>query len=112
MLYPEFGQYKSYVDPTNSLVNAYETKEGHLFYVEPGFYYALQGFKEKRRDDFPKILKAIDQVIADNPKVVFTGNFESPFITKPGFVYREITDITDPLEIFVEDKSRGSDYGD
>lgn len=112
MLYPEFVQYKSYVDPANSLVNAYKTASGHLFYVEPGFYYALQGFKEKRRDDFPKILDAINEIIEENPKVVFTGNFETPFIDKPGFVYREITDITDPLDIFVEDKSRGSDYGD
>ena len=112
MLYPEFGQYKSYVDPTNGLVNAYKSKEGHLFYVEPGFYYALQGLKEKRRDDFSRIMQAIDNVVKNNPKVVFTGNFETPFIDKDGFLYREISDITDPLKIFVEDKSRGSDYGD
>mgnify|MGYP006395210825 CR=1 FL=1 len=112
MLYPEFGQYKSYVDPTNSLVNAYQSEEGHLFYVEPGFYYALQGLKEKRRDDFPRIMQAIGNVVKNNPKVVFTGNFETPFIDKDGFLYREISDITDPLKIFVEDKSRGSDYGD
>ena len=31
---------------------------------------------------------------------------------KDGYVILEITDITDPLHIFVEDKSRGSDYGD
>jgi len=112
MLYPEFGQYKSYVDPTNGLVNAYKSEEGHLFYVEPGFYYALQGLKEKRRDDFPRIMQAIGNVVKNNPKVVFTGNFETPFIDKEGFLYREISDITDPLKIYVEDKSRGSDYGD
>jgi predicted ester cyclase len=112
MLYPEFSQYKSYVDPSNGLVNAYQSKEGHIFYVEPGFYYALQGLQEKKRDEFPKIMAAIDKVIAENPKVVFTGNFDSPFINKEGFIYREIGDITDPLHIFVEDKSRGSDYGD
>jgi hypothetical protein len=112
MLYPEFGQYKSFTDPLNPLVNAYETKNGHVFYVEPGFYYALQGLQEKRRDDYPKILLEIEKTIAENPKVVFTGNFDSPFIDKEGFIYREISDITDPLKIFVEDKSRGSDYGD
>jgi hypothetical protein len=112
MLYPEFGQYKSFVDSTNPLVNAYESKEGHVFYVEPGFYYALEGLKEKRREDFPRILDAINQIIVANPKVVFTGNYEAPFIDKEGFLYREIGDITDPLQIFVEDKSRGSDYGD
>ena len=29
-----------------------------------------------------------------------------------GFIYRVLTDISDPLHIFVEDKSRVSDYGD
>ena len=112
MLYPEFGQYKSFIDPLTPLVNAYQTENGHVFYVEPGFYYALQGLQEKKREDFPRILREIQKTIAENPKVVFTGNFDSPFINKEGFIYREIGDITDPLKIFVEDKSRGSDYGD
>ena len=29
-----------------------------------------------------------------------------------GYIVLEITDITNSLQIFVEDKSRGSDYGD
>jgi DNA-binding transcriptional ArsR family regulator len=33
-------------------------------------------------------------------------------LKKRMIIYREIFDITDPLHIFVEDKSRGSDYGD
>jgi hypothetical protein len=112
MLYPEFSQYKSFLDKSNPLCNAYETKSGAIFYVEPFFYSGLMGFKEKRLDDFPKILKRIDEVVEKNRKVVFVGDFDHPFVVKDDFVYQEIQDITDPLDIFVEDKSRPSDYGD
>jgi hypothetical protein len=112
MLYPEFGQYISFVDAGNPLANGYKTKEGHVFYVEPGFYTGLLGFKEKRADQFPQILKRIDETVRKNPKVIFVGDFEHPFVKKDDFIYLEIQDITDPLNIFVEDKSRGSDYGD
>ncbi len=112
MLYPEFSQYEEFFDESAPLVHAYKTKGGHVFYVEPGFYEGLIGYKEKRYDRFDEIMKGIDEVVKKNPRVVFTGNFESPFLEKDGFVYREIQDIADPLLIYVEDKSRGSDYGD
>lgn len=112
MLYPEFVQYKSFVDPANPLVNAYESDDGHIFYVEPGFYYGLMGLQEKRRDDFPRVLARMKEIVRANPKVVFTGNYETPFLSLDDAIYQEISDITDPLGIFVEDKSRGSDYGD
>lgn len=112
MLYPEFGQYKTFTDPQNPFVNGYKTQNDHVFYVEPGFYCALQGLKEKRRDDFPRIMEEIEKTVEENQRVIFTGDYDSPFLEKEGFIYREITDITDPLDIFVEDKSRGSDYGD
>ena len=47
-----------------------------------------------------------------NKKVVFTANYESPLTEAEGYIYLEITDVTDPLKIYAEDKSRGSDYGD
>lgn len=111
MEYPEFSKYKFHQDKS-SLCNAYEDEFGNLFYVEPGFYTGLKGFEEKRRDFYSDILEAIDAAIKKNHKVIFTGDFESPFLLRDGFVYLEIQDITDPLGIFVEDKSRGSDYGD
>jgi hypothetical protein len=112
MLYPEFGQYKSYVDKANPLVNGYQTPEGHIFFIEAPFYEALSGYRDNRPEDFDKIMKAIQVVIHNNPKVIFTGNFESPVLDKKDYIYREIDDITDPLHIFWENKSRGSDYGD
>ena len=112
MIYPEFDKYTPSVDKENPFCNAYTTKEGHLFFVEPWFYVGLTGFKEKRAERFDEIMKAIDEIVAKNERVIFTGDFESPFIVRDGFIYREIHDITDPLKIYVEDKSRGSDYGD
>jgi hypothetical protein len=59
MLYPEFCKYKSFVDPQNPLVNAYENKAGDRFYIEPGFYMGLQGFAEKRAKDLPTIMMPV-----------------------------------------------------
>lgn len=51
-------------------------------------------------------------IVKKNRLVVFTGDFESSPTEAEGAIYLEITDITNPLHIYVEDKSRGSDYGD
>ena len=112
MTYDEFSKYKPYLDPENHLVHAYEDEEGNRFYVEPGFYEGLMGFKEKREERFAELMDAIDACIKKHHKVIFTADFEYPWIHRDGYIYREIFDFTDPLQIFVEDKSRGSDYGD
>ena len=112
MDYVEFNKYKPFIDEQNKLVHAYTDEEGNVFYVEPGFYNGLIGFEEKRYDRFDEIMASIDETIKKLHKVIFTADFENPWITRDGFLYREIHDITDPLKIFVEDKARGSDYGD
>lgn len=112
MDYPEFNAYTPYVDPKNKLFHAYTDSESNLFYVEPGFYDGLLGFKERRLDEFHLIMEELDRIVKANHRVIFTADFENPWIEREGFIYREIHDLTDPLRIFVEDKSRGSDYGD
>jgi len=112
MIYPEFNQYKAFLDKENPFCNAYLSHAGHLFYVEPGFYEGMKGYQEKRPERYQDLLHGIYDVIEKNAKIVFTWNFESPFVLKEDFIYREISDIADPLGIYVEDKSRGSDYGD
>lgn len=112
MLYPEFGQYEPYLDPRFPIVNAYKDRNGHVFYVEPGFYFQLVGFKEKRWDRYEEILSAIEKVIEENPLVVFTANYENPSIEIEGSIYREIDDVAEANGIYYENKSRGSDYGD
>ena len=87
--------------------------EDCIFYVEPMFMSQLEGFKTLRKEEFPKLWEGFLNTIKENKKVIFTHDFEMPIIPDlEGFIYREITDISDPLHIFVEDKSRGSDYGD
>ena len=112
MEYIEFNGYKEKKDPVNHLVHLYENDDGDLFYVEPGFYDGLLGFKEKRAEDFDRIMATLDAMVRKEHRIIFTADFENPWIEREGFIYREIFDITDPLGIFVEDKSRGSDYGD
>ena len=66
MIYPEFEQFESFVDPLNPYCNAYKTKEGHIFYVEPGFYSGMQGFKEKREERYQDLLNGIFDDIKKN----------------------------------------------
>jgi hypothetical protein len=112
MTYEVFDKYQPIVDAQNPLVHCYQDEEGNTFYVEPGFYEGLMGFAEKRGEAFDRIMEEIDATIKKNHRVIFTADFENPWIEREGFIYREIFDLTDPLRIFVEDKSRGSDYGD
>lgn len=112
MLYPEFSQYKPYSEHETRLVNSYLDDEGNFFYVEPGFYSQLLGYKEKAPDTLPKILKKMDEIIKTNHHVIFTMDYESPFVRKDDFIYVEIGDITDALKCTWIDDSRPSDYGD
>ena len=64
-------------------------EEGNIFYVEPAFYYNLQGFKDKRAEAFEPILKEMERIVKANHHVIFTGNFEAPMYEKEGFIYKE-----------------------
>ena len=86
---------------------------GETFYIEPVFLTQLRGFRDHYKDRYQDILNRIEYLVKRNKKVVFTGNFEFPqTAVDDDYIILEITDVTDPLQIFVEDKSRGSDYGD
>ena len=112
MKYVEFENLKQIEDKNNPFSSLYELETGERFYIEPVFYTMLQGFKDHHPDKYSLIVEEILKVAKKNGKVVFTGNYECPLTNVEGYVYLEINDITDPLHIFVEDKSRGSDYGD
>ena len=113
MIYEEFTEYKLVKDRNNPFCNHYVLDSGEEFYVEPVFYTMLKGFKDRHPlTEYQRIIERMIDVVKKNKKVVFVGNFDNPQTEVEGFIYLEITDITDPLKIFVEDKSRGSDYGD
>lgn len=113
MNYQEFKEYKEVKDPHNPFCRHYVLDSGESFYVEPVFYTQLQGFKDRHDEtSYQRIINRMIEVVKKNKKVVFVGNFEYPQTEVDGYIFLEITDITDPLQLFVEDKSRGSDYGD
>ncbi len=113
MIYEEFKQYKLVKDSNNPFCNHCVLDSGEDFYIEPVFYTQLHGFKERHTaEDYQRIINQMIEIVKKNKKVVFVGNFEFPQTEVEGYIFLEITDVTDPLKIFVEDKSRGSNYGD
>lgn len=112
MIYEEFSDLRTEIDNNNPFSNLYFLDSGESFYVEPVFYTQLKGFKEQFADKYSLIIDQMFSMVKSKKKVVFTGNFENPLTEVDGYCYLEITDVTDPLQIYAEDKSRGSDYGD
>ena len=112
MIYPEFSKYKPLEGEEYKLVNAYEDELGNILIVEPGFYYGLENVKLRREEVVPDIMKKIDEVLKKEKRLILTGNFETPYINKENFIYKELADFLNLLNIYFEDKSRGSDYGD
>lgn len=111
--YKEWSIYNYEEDTKNPFSSKYVTPDGDIFYIEPIFYTMFKSFEEHHPESVQSILCEIDRVVKLNHKVIFTGNYEHPLtITDEDFIILEIFDITDRLGIFVEDKSRGSDYGD
>ena len=110
--HPEFEHLKVLEDKNNPFCTLYETEEGNRFYIEPAFYTQLKGFEEHHKNLYPKIIEALLDNVKRNKRVVFTADYENPQTEVEGYIYLEVFDITNPLKIFVEDKSRGSDYGD
>ena len=110
--YVEFAHLKKEVDPNNPFCALYFYESGESFYIEPVFYTQLMGFKDHFKDQFHLIIEKMEELVKKNKTIVFTGNFENPLTEVDDYIFLEITDVTDPLQIFVEDKSRGSDYGD
>ena len=110
MNYEEFKDYKEITD--NKFVKKFETKDSHIFYIEPAFYTQMMGLFERYPENKIKFLKAVDQIIEKNKLVAFVYDYEAPFLDYKEAVLREFVDVTDSCKIFYEDKSRGSDYGD
>ena len=110
--YEEFKHLKRLEDKNNPFCALYEYESGESFYLEPVFYTQLMGFKDHYPEQYHLIIEKMEELVKKNKKIVFTGNFENPLTDVDNYIYLEITDVTDLLQIYAEDKSRGSDYGD
>ena len=112
MNYEEFNHFEEIKDPSYPFTKCYKTKYGDIFYVEPQFYTQLQTLKTIQKDRYNEILLEMEIIVRENHNVIFTMDYESPMTHKEKYIYQEIEDVLDRLGIFIEDKSRGSDYGD
>ena len=112
MIIEEFEQFTQTEEKEFPLIPHFIIDKEHDFFLDPIFYTQMHGFKERHKDKYDLIVNSIIERVMKNKKVIFVGDFENNTLEIPGYICLEITDITDPLKIFVEDKSRGSDYGD
>ena len=112
MNYEEFSDLKEVELKETKLVKCYEQADGSRFFIEPPFYTQLMSLKEIYPDEFPKVIAHMKKLANQRKYVGFVYDFENPFLQLDGYIYLEITDVTDPIKVFYEDKSRGSDYGD
>ena len=113
MILKEFSHLKQIKDDKNPFAYVYQIDDDTIFYIEPVFYNQLKGFEDHYPERVNEIVEAIINTAKKNKHVVYVGTFEFPQTeVDDSYIFLEITDITDPLKIFVEDKSRGSDYGD
>lgn len=113
--YVEWADKKRLIDLKNRFCTLYQNDDGSMFYIEPVFYDQLQYFKTMVPDRFEEILKEMDRVVHKFHLVVFTGDEEDPItIVDDGVkhVIYGIHDITDPLQIFVQEKNFQGDYTD
>lgn len=115
--FEEFEKCKIIEDKNNPFCTLFEYDDGSRFYIEPIFYSYLTNFKIQHGNDLARVLDEMERIVRKNKKVIFTGmdeETEDEPVTKASEDYIILTlfDVTNKLGIYIEDKSRGSDYGD
>ena len=114
--YPEFQDFERLEDKKNPFCHLYKCQEGELFYIEPLFYSYLQNFKIQYSDKMQDVLNEMLRIVKRNKKVIFTGMDEEyeedPVTIADNFIVLTLFDVLNQIGIFLENKSRGSDYGD
>lgn len=110
--YPEWNHLLEEKDSKNPYSAKYVYPNGDIFYVEPIFYYKLKSFESHDPTNLKKILLEMERIVKKYHLVVFINDEDEEISEVEDAVYLTIQDVCNPLQIFVEDKSRGSDYGD
>lgn len=112
MNYPEWADRQLMIDLRNKIAKCYKNKDGSIFYVEPGFYKAFEALKNIYPDRIDDVLRKMDELTSSNKKVVYVSDPDDPLVIVEKAKYIAIFDLTDSIGLLLEDKSRGSDYGD
>lgn len=115
-MYEEFSHLKEIKDSKNPFSKLYEFDDGSQCYIEPLFYSYIKNFETIFPDKLPLVIDEIEKITKKNKQVIFTGmdeEFEDePVTKKEGLIILTLTDILDRIGIYIDNKSRGSDYGD
>lgn len=114
--YKEWNDLKEAYEQSNPFSALYSYDDGSKFYIEPMFYaYLTQTFEiyESKKQD---ILDEMEKIVKKNKLVIFSGMDEEvdeePLTKNKNAIVYTIYDVLDRLNIIVDNKSRGSDYGD
>lgn len=83
MIYPEWQDKILMVDLKNRVAKCYKNANGSIFYIEPGFYKALQSLKALHPNYYPKALNAIEDISLTNKVTVFVGEKDNPLVEAP-----------------------------
>lgn len=110
--YVEWKDLAREIDKNNPYSDLFIYPNGDKFYIEPVFYLKLNNFKMHYLENYNDVLKEMERLVKRNHLVVFIGDDDEEITEVPNAIYLTIQDVTNPLGLFVEDKSRGSDYGD
>ncbi|MGI6644661.1 MAG: hypothetical protein ACOX28_02800 [Bacilli bacterium] len=106
-----FPTLKKEKDKKYPFVDTYEYK-GHYFYIEPIYKVQFNRVSERFPSEVETLKNLMLERVSTYGTVVFTGDFTSPLVDEEEFTYVEIDDLLCELNLPIEDKSRGSDYGD
>lgn len=112
MNYEEFSDIQELNNQYTKFIKGFSFPNGESFYIEPTFYTQLMTLQQIYPNDFPCVIEQMKKMVLERKHIIFVMDYEHPFIEIPGFKYLEIDDVTNPIHVYYEDKSRGSDYGD
>lgn len=114
--YKEWEKLKQIKDKANPFSALYEYEDGSRFYIEPMFYSYLTHTFIIYENEKQRILDEMENIVKKNRLVIFTGMDEEvdeePLTKNEDAIFLTIYDVLDRLHIFIDNKSRGSDYGD
>ena len=100
------------VDKNNPYTLCFKYDDENIFYIEPVFLLKLSGIQQFANERFMDVIEEMKRIVFKNHKVVFIGEEDEEITQVDDAIYLTIQDVCNPIHVFVEDKSRGSDYGD
>jgi len=112
MKYIEWENLELMVDLRFKGVKCYKIKPGHIFYIEPSFYAGLMKVKDIYPNEYESVIECMNEISKKNAVTVYAGDTDSSFVDLENAIYLSVEDIVNKLKLGIDDKSRGSDYGD